>query len=243
MTDCLHSDPAKRPTFEELDTRLRRMDPIDVELLYDDPSSNASKPAQNQRTVAKKRYNMLSQVFPPKIQEALNEGRKVESEERAVVTVVFVDIVNFDAVAATLSAKKISHLLDRLYHRMDLLSQKHEVLKIETLKDSWIGATNLVKDQAYHAKHAAEFAIDVVKVAKSTLIDIENPSMGCVKLKLGFHSGPCVVDVVGRRNRKLFCLLAYFCRHLRVNSEPIILHIRRPAFAALQLGTSSSGKR
>jgi serine/threonine protein kinase len=31
MTDCLQSDPEKRPTFEELDIRLKRLDATDIE--------------------------------------------------------------------------------------------------------------------------------------------------------------------------------------------------------------------
>lgn len=30
MLDCVQSDPEKRPTFEELDTRLKRIDPINM---------------------------------------------------------------------------------------------------------------------------------------------------------------------------------------------------------------------
>lgn len=48
----------------------------------------------------------------------------------------------------------------------------------------------------------AEFAIDAVRAANSTLVDVDDESKGYVEIRVGFHSGPIVADVVGNRNRK-----------------------------------------
>ena len=70
-----------------------------------------------------------------------------------------------------------------------------------------MGVTNLVKDQPDHAHRVACFAIDAMKAANETLIDPDNEKLGTVKLRMGFHSGPCVANIVGSRNRKyLSCL-------------------------------------
>ena len=63
----------------------------------------------------------------------------------------------------------------------------------------------LVKDQTDHAKRIAEFAVDAVKAANNTLIDAEDPSRGSVQIRVGFHSGPVVANVVGTRN-PIYCL-------------------------------------
>ena len=68
-----------------------------------------------------------------------------------------------------------------------------------------MAVTNVTKDQPDHCKRIAEFAIDAVRVANQTLIDKENPSMGFVNIRVGFHSGPVVSNVVGSRNPR-FCL-------------------------------------
>lgn len=54
-------------------------------------------------------------------------------------------------------------------------------------------------------KRIAEFAVDAVAAANDTLIDVENPAMGCVNIRVGFHSGSVVADVVGTRNPR-YCL-------------------------------------
>jgi class 3 adenylate cyclase len=62
-------------------------------------------------------------------------------------------------------------------------------------------AGNLAKDQSSdHVKRVALFANDVIQAASETLIDEENPSMGYVHIRVGFHSGPVVSNVVGSLN-------------------------------------------
>jgi class 3 adenylate cyclase len=67
-------------------------------------------------------------------------------------------------------------------------------------------ATNLVKDQeSDHTRRVAEFAVDAIQAANTTFIDNDNPDLGVVNIRVGFHSGPVVADVVGSRNPR-YCL-------------------------------------
>jgi class 3 adenylate cyclase len=102
--------------------------------------------------------------------------------------------------------RKVANMLDRLYQKFDLLSHKHELYKVETIGDAWMGVTNLVKDQTKdHCRRVAAFAIEAVQVANQTVIDEDDPDKGFVNIRVGFHSGACVADVVGHRNPR-FCL-------------------------------------
>jgi class 3 adenylate cyclase len=191
MEDCIHDDPEQRPTFEELDTRLKRVDAKDVD---------AGQVPNKAISIS------LFDIFPRHIAEALRDGRTVEAEHRDVVTIFFSDIVGFTNISSELEPRKVASLLDRLYTKLDELSRKHDVFKVETIGDAYMAVTNLVKDQPDdHAKRIAEFAIDSIMAANGTFIDMDDHDKGFVNLRVGFHSGPVVADVVGTRNPR-YCL-------------------------------------
>ena len=51
-----------------------------------------------------------------------------------------------------------------------------------------------------HVKQIAEFAIDAVAAASEVLIDEDDPVKGYVAIRVGFHSGPVVSNVIGSLN-------------------------------------------
>mmetsp|Transcript_13200 Transcript_13200/g.31652 ORF Transcript_13200/g.31652 Transcript_13200/m.31652 type:complete len:226 (+) Transcript_13200:548-1225(+) len=92
-------------------------------------------------------------------------------------------------------------MLDRLYMAFDALSKKHGVFKVETIGDAWVGVTNLEgNEDATHVKQIAEFAIEAAAAASSIMIDEDDPSAGTLHIRVGFHSGPVVSNVIGSLN-------------------------------------------
>jgi class 3 adenylate cyclase len=190
IIDCLQEAPELRPSSEELYTRLQRLETDSAET---DTSPDTGVVS-------------LFDIFPAHIAEALSKGRKVEPEYRDVVTIFFSDIVNFTTISSSLEPRKVANMLDRLYSAFDNLSTKHDVFKVETIGDAYMAVTNLVSPQQNdHAKRIASFAIDAIEAANTILIDEDDPSSGYISIRVGFHSGPVVADVVGSRNPR-YCL-------------------------------------
>jgi len=195
MTDCLVESAEARPSFEELDLRLKRLDVENVE-----PGAMNFSMQTKRNQIADRNEELLFEVFPRHVAEALRDGRKVEPESKEIVTVFFSDIVGFTTLCSKIDAVKVSDMLDRLYSRFDGLATLYDVFKIETIGDAYMAVTNLAKDQPDdHGKRMAQFAIGAEKAAAETLIDMDNPSMGTVSIRVGFHSGPIVANVVGTR--------------------------------------------
>lgn len=113
MADCLDEDPEKRPSFEEIDIRLKR---INAESASVGPKKNSQV--------------SLFDIFPQHIAEALRDGRKVEPEHKDCVTIFFSDIVGFTQISSRLDPRKVANMLDRLYQKFDLLSHKHDLYKV-----------------------------------------------------------------------------------------------------------------
>ena len=66
----------------------------------------------------------------------------VRRETHNNVTIFFSDIVRFTDISRALSPVKVCNMLDRLYLAFDALANKHDVFKVETIGDAWMGVTN-----------------------------------------------------------------------------------------------------
>uniref|UniRef100_A0A7S3L2A5 guanylate cyclase n=1 Tax=Amphora coffeiformis TaxID=265554 RepID=A0A7S3L2A5_9STRA len=191
MKKCWSPDPEFRPKAKDLDLLLMDMNSRDAEPL--EPEDNKEKQPRT--------GDMLYQLFPSKVADVLKRGEKVEPETHENVTVIFSETMNFNEMTRSVTPLKISQMLDRLYLALDKVASQHHVFKVETVGDAYMGVTNLENDQDdTHVKNAAEFAMAMVREASTILIDPENPQLGCINIRVGFHSGPVVSNVIGSLN-------------------------------------------
>ena len=195
MKKCWSPDPYFRPEAKDLDTGLLDMSQQDAEPLEEVEKDGAVKIKE------RKTGDMLYDLFPKHVADQLKAGKKVEPENHDEVTIIFSDIVHFTDISKALTPLKVSQMLDRLYLAFDTVARKHKVFKVETIGDAYLGVTNLEKKQMdCHAKNAALFAIDLVNESSKILIDEEDPSKGHINIRVGFHSGGVVSNVIGSLN-------------------------------------------
>jgi len=121
MSDCLEDNPDERPSFEELDMRLKRIDA--------DSAVLTSATTHHSKTNLTGSQISLFDIFPRHIAEQLQRGQAVEPEQKDSVTIFFSDIVGFTTISSEMEPRKIAALLDRLYSKFDALSHKHDIFK------------------------------------------------------------------------------------------------------------------
>jgi class 3 adenylate cyclase len=219
MKKCWSSNAFFRPSAKDIDYALVEMSPTDVE-----PLSTAT---ERVRDTLKRKPTSLYDVFPKHIADALNAGKKVEAESHEIVTVVFSDIVGFTTISEQFTPLKVSNMLDRLYQAFDKLADKHHIFKVETIGDAYMGVTNLDgSEYDTHVKQVAEYAQEAIRAASKILIDEEDPSMGYVSIRVGFHSGPVVSNVIGSLNPRygLFGDTVNTASSMESNSMPGKIH-------------------
>ena len=194
MKKCWSANAFFRPTAKDLDYLLVEMSSKDTEPLEVVTDKNHS-------WNLKKKTTSLYDVFPKHIADALNAGKKVDAESHEIVTIVFSDIVGFTTISQNFSAMKVSTMLDRLYQAFDELAKKYHIFKVETIGDAYMGVTNLDGSEFdTHAKQCAEYAQEAIRAASHIMIDEDDPSLGCVQIRVGINSGPVVSNVIGSLN-------------------------------------------
>lgn len=139
MAECLNDDAKQRPTFEELDLQLKR---LDISTMEPSAGSNSGQAEQARGS------NEFDLMFPKHIAAALKEGRKVEPETREDCTIVSAEICGFSELASSLTPVKVSDMLRRLDGKLDELCRVHDLYKVDTVNESF-----MVRDEVAKSLH------------------------------------------------------------------------------------------
>jgi class 3 adenylate cyclase len=143
------------------------------------------KSAENER--------LLLNILPGVIADRLKKGEERIADGFAEVTVLFADIVNFTAFSVHTPAAELVSLLNDLFSRFDVASQRFGVEKIKTIGDCYMAVCGLPEPRSDHARAAAELALEMLRVVEEF-----NRQRGTnLQFRIGLNSGPVVAGVIG----------------------------------------------
>jgi class 3 adenylate cyclase len=138
--------------------------------------------------------DLLRNILPDEIADQLRANPGTIATAADDVSVIFADIADFTPLAATLPPAELVTLLDRLFRDFDALCDVHEVEKIKTIGDAYMGVAGLPTPVADHAASAAEMGLDMLDAAARF-----EGWPGRLELRVGISSGPVVAGVIGER--------------------------------------------
>ncbi|KAM6175606.1 retinal guanylyl cyclase 1 [Erethizon dorsatum] len=207
MTQCWAEQPELRPsmdrTFDLFKSinKGRKMNIIDSMLRMLEQYSSNLEDLIRERTEEleqekQKTDQLLTQMLPPSVAEALKMGTPVQPEYFEEVTLYFSDIVGFTTISAMSEPIEVVDLLNDLYTLFDAIIGSHDVYKVETIGDAYMVASGLPQRNGQrHAAEIANMSLDILSAVGS--FRMRHMPEVPVRIRIGLHSGPCVAGVVG----------------------------------------------
>jgi class 3 adenylate cyclase len=139
--------------------------------------------------------SLLRNILPASIAERLkaDSGRIADSYPEA--TIMFVDIVGFTQIAGSMTPDALVDLLNVVFSEIDDLTEKYQLEKIKTIGDSYMVVAGAPEPRPDHAEVIATMSIEIM----DRLGKLKRPDRPALDFRIGFHSGPVVAGVIGKK--------------------------------------------
>lgn len=86
----------------------------------------------------KKSKNILNILLPNFVRERVRTGQRFIAEDQGVVTIIFIDIMDFDNIVSMHQPGELIEFLDKIYNAFDQMCNLHNLQKIETVGKSYM---------------------------------------------------------------------------------------------------------
>ncbi|EDO40362.1 predicted protein, partial [Nematostella vectensis] len=185
---------------------------------------------ENMRKLEEERQrseDLLYRMVPKPIAERLKRGgNPIDTcEEFDAATVLFSYMDGFTSICTRLNAMQAVTLINNLFIKFDLLTEKHNVYKFETLGDAlYMAVSGVPVRTEHHAEPMAAMALDMLKAVQLVKDPITKKPM---TITVGIHSGPVAAGLVGERTLQ-YCLFGdtvNIASRLRTTALPMRIHI------------------
>ena len=115
-------------------------------------------------------------IVQPGLGIDLSPTHALYAENAKNVCIVFTDIVGFSRISMDIAPIKVMDMLQTLFNRFDELCDLHGVMKLETIGDAYICATNLLEDDDSDAEDNSphDAAMRALAIAKDMICEARN---------------------------------------------------------------------
>uniref|UniRef100_A0A3B4UB05 Guanylate cyclase n=1 Tax=Seriola dumerili TaxID=41447 RepID=A0A3B4UB05_SERDU len=257
MKQAWSEEPDKRPNFEEIFkqfksiTKGKKTNIIDSMLRMLEQYSSNLEDLIRERTEEleverQKTDNLVAQMLPRSVAQALKTGKPVKPEHFSEVTLYFSDIVGFTTISALSEPIEVVDLLNDLYTHFDAIIGLHDVYKVETIGDAYMVASGVPnRNGTRHAAEMANMSLDILHCI-GTFKMRHMPELK-VRIRIGLHSGPVVAGVVGLTMPR-YCLFGdtvNTASRMESTGLPYRIHVNQSTvdvLNSLKLGYKIQGK-
>ena len=157
-----------------------------------------------------KSNDLLFQMMPRQVANNLKAGMSpVDTcETFEQVTIIFNDIPDFGDICSKCTGMEIVSILNTMFGIFDVLSEKYDIYKVETVKDSFVGVSGAPERVENHAERIMDMALDMrdcVTFVHDPRPEFAKKPDAHIKIRLGSHTGMIQAGIVGIKNPR-YCL-------------------------------------
>ena len=111
---------------------------------------------------------------------------------------MFTDFDDFSKVVPSLSPEKLIESLSFYFDKFDEFAAAHNVIKIKTIGDSYMAVGGMPERNSSHPVDVILTALKMKQFIKEKN-EVENSEIPNFPLRIGIHTGPVVVGVIGKK--------------------------------------------
>ena len=143
-----------------------------------------------------KSENLLLNILPKAIVHQLKYGNSTIASRSDNVTILFADIVDFTALATSISPNELVNKLNGIFSSFDRLADELGLEKIKTIGDAYMVVGGLPTARPDHAEAIAEMALAMQR----EILNFKRGDDGTAfQLRIGINTGSVVAGVIGIR--------------------------------------------
>ncbi|MEQ8350779.1 MAG: adenylate/guanylate cyclase domain-containing protein [Leptospiraceae bacterium] len=140
---------------------------------------------------------LLRNILPDSVAQELKEKGSVTPQYHPLVTVLFVDFVDFTRISERWHPSELVTELDACFSAFDEITQRNHLEKLKTIGDSYMAAAGIPLSRADHAFLACEAALEISSWMHSYQSRMEMARNPVWNFRIGMHSGPVTAGVIG----------------------------------------------
>ena len=157
---------------------------------------------KNVEVKVEKATNVLSYFLPEFVRRRVKDGVRYIAEDKGTVSVIFIEICDFDYILTIYSSHELLSFLDDVFEQIDQLCESLGVTKIETVGKTYLACAGLKDSEVSmnkalsnipHARRVVEIGLAVLRMAENIRLNDSSK----LKFKIGINSGPVTAGVVG----------------------------------------------